>query len=322
MSTQTAQPAPVRSSAWLEPFEQERRVAEASDAVRSRSGRSYYNEHDKYAAAWLRNLIAEGLIAPGDVDDRSITEIKPHELNGYSQCHFFAGIGGWSLALRLAEWPDALPVWTGSCPCQPFAECGRKGGFADERHLWPTWFRLIKKCSPAIVFGEQVASASALDWLDLVFADLEGEDYACAAADLCAAGVGAPQIRQRLYWVANADNARRQGAEWPREPHQARKEWTPPCGQPLRSDCGPWPAGPGEINRVPLLANGLPGTMGGCKGYGNAIVPPLAAEFIKASREALTLGGGGAELVGERLDAPEMEPRNGSNIGMNESPSH
>ena len=28
---------------------------------------AYYNEFDPYAAQWLRNLIAAGLIAPGDV---------------------------------------------------------------------------------------------------------------------------------------------------------------------------------------------------------------------------------------------------------------
>lgn len=33
---------------------------------------AYYNEFDPYAAQWLRNLIAAGHIAPGDVDERSI----------------------------------------------------------------------------------------------------------------------------------------------------------------------------------------------------------------------------------------------------------
>lgn len=38
---------------------------------------AYYNEFDKYAAQWLRNLIARGLIAPGDVDERSILDVRP-----------------------------------------------------------------------------------------------------------------------------------------------------------------------------------------------------------------------------------------------------
>jgi DNA (cytosine-5)-methyltransferase 1 len=167
--------------------------------------RSYYNEHDPDAAQWLRNLIAAGLIADGDVDERSIEDVLPSDLAGYTQCHFFAGIGGWSAALRLAGWPDDRPVWTGSCPCQPFSAAGKGAAFADERHLWPAFHSLIAQCRPPVVFGEQVASPDGLQWIDLVHADLEGAGYAFGSADLCAAGVGAPHIRQRLYFVADAD---------------------------------------------------------------------------------------------------------------------
>ena len=173
------------------------------------NARAYYNEHDPFAAAWLRNLIDAGHIARGDVDERSIVDIRPSDLDGYTQCHFFAGIGGWSYALRLAGWPDDRPVWTGSCPCQPFSAAGKGGGFADERHLWPAFHWLIDQCRPDTVFGEQVASKDGLNWLDLVQADMETTGYAFAAVDLCAAGVGAPHIRQRLFWVADALSAGR-----------------------------------------------------------------------------------------------------------------
>jgi DNA (cytosine-5)-methyltransferase 1 len=168
----------------------------------------YYNEIDPYAAQWLRNLIAAGHIAKGEVDERSIQLVDSADLADFAQCHFFAGIGVWSHALRLAGWPDDKPVWTGSCPCQPFSAAGKRSGFDDERHLWPDFFRLIRERRPSVVFGEQVASKDGLEWLDLVQADLEGADYANAAADLCAAGVGAPHIRQRLYWVADAERRR------------------------------------------------------------------------------------------------------------------
>jgi len=165
---------------------------------------AYYNEIDRKAAAWLRELIKRGIIAPGDVDERSIEDVRPDELMGYTQCHFFAGIGVWSYALRSAGWPDDRPVWTGSCPCQPFSTAGKRGGFADERHLWPAWYHLISQCRPVAVFGEQVASKDGLAWFDTVQADMEGAGYAVGAPDLCAAGFGAPHIRQRLYFVANA----------------------------------------------------------------------------------------------------------------------
>jgi DNA (cytosine-5)-methyltransferase 1 len=161
---------------------------------------AYYNEYDAYAAAWLRNLIEAGLIAPGEVDERSIEDVTPNDLRGFKQCHFFAGIGVWSYALRLAGWPDEREVWTGSCPCQPFSAAGKRGGTADKRHLWPAFFHLIEAMRPPVVLGEQVASKDGLNWLDLVQADLEGAGYAVGAVDLCAAGVGAPHIRQRLWF--------------------------------------------------------------------------------------------------------------------------
>ena len=177
---------------------------------------AYYNENNPEAAAWLRELIKAGLIAPGHVDDRSIEDVQLADLDGFIQFHFFAGIGVWSYALRCAGWPDDRPVWTGSCPCQPFSQAGKGAAFDDPRHLWPTWFRLIRKCRPDTIFGEQVASKDGLAWIDLVHADLEGEGYAVGAVDSCAAGFGAPHIRQRMYWVANSA-----GSGWGEEQQDA-----------------------------------------------------------------------------------------------------
>jgi len=179
---------------------------------------AYYNEIDDKAAAWLRELIRRGVIADGVVDTRSIADVQADELAGFTQCHFFAGIGVWSYALRLAGVPDDRPVWTGSCPCPPFSAAGKKqacpscggkrnlchplktGYFicldcgcsrpADDRHLWPEFSRLIQECRPAEVFGEQVASEDGRRWLDVVSADLQNASYGFAGADLCSAGVG------------------------------------------------------------------------------------------------------------------------------------
>ncbi|MGO4718082.1 DNA cytosine methyltransferase [Stenotrophomonas sp. 2MCAF14_2] len=165
---------------------------------------NYYSEWDPYAAQWIRNLIDAGLIPPGHVDTRSITDVQPSDLAGYRQCHFFAGIAGWSLAARLAGWPDDRELWTGSAPCQPFSVAGKGKAQDDDRHLWPHFLRLIRARRPAVVMGEQVAAAVGKNWLDGVSADLEGIDYACRAVVVPACAVDAPHRRDRLWFVAHA----------------------------------------------------------------------------------------------------------------------
>lgn len=278
---------------------------------------NYYNEYDAGAAAWLRELINQNLIPYGHVDTRSITEVKPDELKSYAQCHFFAGIGGWPYALQLAGWPADRPVWTGSCPCQPFSVAGKGKGVADERHLWPVFAELIRACKPPTVFGEQVASKAGRDWLAGVFADLEGMGYQRAGADLCAAGIGAPHIRQRLFWVADSKST----GTWKNQ--RGIRGMLGGCcstggvadsnnnkGLERRSsmrECFPErPAGAGGVDswtgttihcrdgktrRIPIepalfpLADGLSGRVGLLRGAGNAIVPQVAAEFIAAFLE-------------------------------------
>ena len=170
---------------------------------------NYYNEIDAKASAWLRNMIAADLIPRGEVDQRSITDVQAKDLEGFTSCHFFAGIGGWPIALRLAGWPDKRPVWTGSCPCQSYSVAGKQKGNDDPRNLWPHFFRLIRECRPDVCFGEQVENAIRHGWLDGIHADMEGEGYAVGHCVLGAHSVGAPHIRQRLYWVAQSSSAER-----------------------------------------------------------------------------------------------------------------
>lgn len=180
---------------------------------------AYYNEFDAGAAAWLRELIKEGHIADGEVDTRSIIDVRPADLAGFTQCHMFAGIGGWSYALRLAGWGDDRPVWTGSPPCQPFSAAGRQEGRDDARHLAPHFISLVGAARPTVLFGEQVASAEVFGkaaggagkraggppswaWIDDLSDRLEAAHYAVGTSDFPSAGIGAPHIRQRTFFGA------------------------------------------------------------------------------------------------------------------------
>ena len=179
---------------------------------------AYYNENDKQTCAWLRELIKQDLIAPGDVDERDIRDVKADELIRYAQIHFFAGIGVWSYALRQAGWPDDRPVLTGSCPCTPFSSAGKKEGTKSKAHLWPEMFRLIaglpKSKRPPTIFGEQVAQKAGQAWFDALQADLAREKYAAGLVVFPACSVGAPHLRQRLYWFAdNVEQSNRDGRQ-------------------------------------------------------------------------------------------------------------
>lgn len=237
-----------------------------------------YNEIDPFAAAWLRELIAAGHIAPGDVDERDIRDIRPEELTRYTQFHAFAGIGGWSLALRLAGWPDDRHIWTGSCPCQPFSVAGKGAGLADERHLWPAWFSLIDQSKPGVIMGEQVAAAVGKGWLDGAFSDLEGVGYTCGAAIVSASAAHAPHRRDRLWFVADTERN-----------EQPRQE--PRGGAPRRvgrqQQLFPWEGGwQGALARFRTLDNGIPRRVAATDAARNAIVPQVAAEIIGAYLDA------------------------------------
>ncbi|MCI2234043.1 DNA cytosine methyltransferase [Escherichia coli] len=305
----------------------------------------YYNEWDKGAAAWLRELINNKLIPYGYVDERSITEVTPSDLEGFTQCHFFAGIGGWPLALKLAGVPASTRLWTGSPPCQPFSVAGQSRGFDDQRHLAPAFLRLIRECKPELLFGEQVAAAIGKHWLDFVFLNLEDKDYACGSAVLPACSVGAPHKRDRLFFgasqlgYANSERRNRQysllqrSAEenmsettWSSEnlrmgdtdSERLQREWRNSNqerrkGQNFRQTGLLDGAGPEDYATNPHnsfwsdadwlgcrdgkfrpvepgtfpLANGVPARVGRLRGYGNAIVPQVAAEFVKAFMESI-----------------------------------
>jgi DNA (cytosine-5)-methyltransferase 1 len=249
---------------------------------------AWYNEPDEEKAVWLEELTRRNLIAPGVVDRRDIRDVRGCELAEFVQCHFFAGIGGWSYSLRRAGWPDSRPVWTGSCPCGPFSSVGELERFSDERHLWPDWVHLIRERKPAVIFGEQVAAAT--EWLRLVRGDLEALGYAMGAAPIEAASAGAFHLRDRYWFVADChgDDAERAGARCgrgggsPEAGDDAGRSGAVVDGGALE-----WYVGPdGKIrpaeSGIRLVADGIPSRVGLLRGFGDAIDPRPAIEFIGA----------------------------------------
>ena len=207
----------------------------------------YYNDNEPSVCAWIKKLIAANVVPDGEVDERSITEVRPEEVKKFIQCHWFAGVLGWPLALRLAGWPEDRRVWTGSCPCQPLSSAGQHKGHADQRHLWPAFQRLIAECGPATVFGEQVASKDGREWFSGVRADLEHMGYACGGVDMPAPSVGSPHIRQRLWWVAHAE-----GGGWRKEQsnRSGGASRNGSAGQSKRSQHGGLPSGLADAERT------------------------------------------------------------------------
>jgi DNA (cytosine-5)-methyltransferase 1 len=258
----------------------------------------YYNEIDPYCVSWLFNLMLAKLIPVGDVDDRPIQEVTPNDVKGYTQCHFFAGIAGWPYALRLAGWPGGRPIWTGSCPCQPFSVAGKRKGFADDRDLWPAWFRLIRECRPPVVMGEQVASAA--DWLARVRSNLEEVGYAVGCLPIQAACAGAAQYRDRFWFVA--DLPQRRGRAFDGEPIACPGREEPVRGLDLH-------AGDGSLARRDLQRQADAGLQRGGQlgGAGGAEEDPAGAV---ADEFGARLEGGQGERPDDGPQRPPMQ-RNG-----------
>jgi DNA (cytosine-5)-methyltransferase 1 len=253
---------------------------------------NYYNEIDKNACAILRELIRSNVISEGEVDDRSIADVESGDLSGYKQCHFFAGVGLWSVAARMAGWMDDRELWTGSCPCQPFSTAGTKVGVNDARHLWSHFLRVIRARRPFVVVGEQVAGEAGYGWFDRVRFDLEGEDYASRCVDIPACAIDAPHQRSRLYWVAlemeNAD-VRREGRMEFKGGAAARDDGEAVGGgyggaAEFWADSEWVECYDGKLRRAKrglrLLVDGVAGNHRLWHVAGNSIVPQLAAQVI------------------------------------------
>jgi DNA (cytosine-5)-methyltransferase 1 len=243
--------------------------------------RVYYNEIDPYCCLWLDNLMSEGLIPKGDIDDRDIRDIKPSDIVGYDHCHFFAGLGGWAYAYDKQKYREQS-VWTGSCPCQPFSSAGKGLGFTDERDLWPYWFHLITQCLPTTIFGEQVSGKKGLSWFKRVQSDMASLGRASAALDLPACGFGAIHKRARIYWVAEDTSNTKRDKQPREEPRYGEVRRMGGFKQPSAWDTS-WES---ALRKFRTLDDGLSYGVVSTDAPRNAIVPQVAKAFIETYYES------------------------------------
>ena len=264
---------------------------------------AWYNENDPATAEWLRRLVRAGQLPEGEVDDRDFREVCADDVRGDGQRHFFAGVGGWAISAQTAGWPDDIPLWTSSLPCQPWSQAGRVRGEDDPRDLWPPFLRLIEECEPPVLVGEQVAGRLGARWCARLRDDLETRGYAVGVVGAPATVVEAPHRRERYWWLAHSGSLglsahpdlRKGNHASPGGPVSVRPDSQAHAQREIR----PWREArvlecpDGGRRRIPVepafrpLAHGFPDEVVRLRAYGNAIVPALGRSFLEAALEVV-----------------------------------
>jgi DNA (cytosine-5)-methyltransferase 1 len=178
---------------------------------------------------------------------------------------------------------EAVDILTGGPPCQPFSQAGKQLGRDDDRHLWPEMFRVIKEARPRWVVGENVTGIIDME-LEGVCTDLESAGYEVQPIVIPACAVGSPQLRERVWIIANSDGI---GLRWHDSIELNRaveaKSWgklARICGDVRRgiTDCVPrsWFTRAGE--RIPARVDRI-------RGSGNAIVPQVAEVIFQGIKQ-------------------------------------
>lgn len=212
-----------------------------------------------------------------------------------------------------------IDLITAGYPCQPFSVAGKQRGAEDDRHLWPEVFRIIKEARPRWVLCENVAGHIVMG-LDQVLSDLEGERYTAEAIVIPACAVDAAHRRDRVWILAHpvvCADCSEQGSEAEKSGIQSRVREegcsgvSTGAGNALHSDDGSERGEGGLQEQIPQFqglqrgedgrriaifrgrpdlstpalcrsSDGIPKRLDRTKGLGNAIVPQVAAEILRA----------------------------------------
>jgi DNA (cytosine-5)-methyltransferase 1 len=170
-----------------------------------------YVERDAYCQRLLRQRMQDGWLQPAPIwDDLRTFDGRP--------------------------WRGLVDFVFGGIPCQPHSLAGKRRGGADERDLWPDFWRVVREVGPRIVLVENVPgilstrrnaclcggvdgrcrvcggamgeTSSAPGWyFGTILRDLASGGYDAEWGVLSARGVGAPHRRERVWLVAYAGRA-------------------------------------------------------------------------------------------------------------------
>jgi len=157
------------------------------------------------------------------------------EWAGLSKPALFCDIEPWSRKILAKHWPNVpivedvkelandaarlvpdCDILTAGYPCQPFSQAGVRRGEEDDRHIWPEIFAIVQAKRPVWCVFENVSGHISLG-LDQVLSDLESKGYAVQPFVVPACAVDAPHRRDRVWIVANSDDAGQPASPGPRQ---------------------------------------------------------------------------------------------------------
>ncbi len=194
---------------------------------------------------------------------------------------------------RATDYAGRIDILTGGFPCQPFSAAGKRKGTADERYLWDEMLRVIRECAPRYVVAENVSGL--VNWnggevFEIVCADLEGTGYEVLPLLFPAAGAGAPQKRERVFFIAYLPDSHSKQLE---QGHRKGKA-TGTAAQKQRTDTPHKPNSWEAFPRFDPICSGINGLSAqlhritfsrwrkeSVKAYGNAVVPQVALQIFR-----------------------------------------